>query len=193
MQTRPRAIGEYLRQLERLLKDLPRDRRTEIVSEIEEHIEALLAEAGPVPTEAEIRNVLDRVGDPADIAAEAHDRPAVSRPRSSWTDTAAVVLLAIPFVGWIIGAVLLWTSDAWNTRDKVIGTLAGPGLIVLGALGITSSRSGGTSTPVGSSEIPSSGGFGPLEVLVIGLLLVAPFAAAVYLGAKLRRYRLAAS
>jgi uncharacterized protein YneF (UPF0154 family) len=193
MQTRPRAIGEYLRQLDRSLQDLPRDRRREIVSEIEEHIEALLAEAGHAPSESEIRNVLERVGDPRDIAAEAHDRLAVPASRSSWTDTAAVVLLAIPFVGWIIGAVLLWTSDVWQTRDKVIGTLAGPGLIVFGLLLTIAASGGGGSTEVGGGgEVPGGGGLGPIEVLVLALLFVVPIAAAIYLGQKLRRYRLAA-
>ncbi len=29
--------------------------------------------------------------------------------------------------GWIAGVILLWSSRAWNTRDKVIGTLIVPG------------------------------------------------------------------
>jgi hypothetical protein len=43
-------------------------------------------------------------------------------------------------VGWLAGLVLLWSSRAWTTRDKWIGTLVIPGglatafaaLIVLG-------------------------------------------------------------
>jgi hypothetical protein len=26
-------------------------------------------------------------------------------------------------IGWIVGAVWLWTSPSWTTRDKVIGTV----------------------------------------------------------------------
>ena len=75
--TRPRSVGEYLRALERSLSDFPASRRNEIVSEIEEHIGGLLAELGATPTEAEIRNLLERVGAPDEIAAEAREGVAV--------------------------------------------------------------------------------------------------------------------
>ena len=44
----------------------------------------------------------------------------------------AVILLliggiVIPVVGWIVGALLLWVSQAWTLRDKLIGTLLVPG------------------------------------------------------------------
>ena len=47
-------------------------------------------------------------------------------------DIAAIILLLIgglvlPFVGWFIGVVLLWSSTAWRTKDKLIGTLLVPG------------------------------------------------------------------
>jgi hypothetical protein len=71
MRTRLHIVGEYLRELERCLSDFPPGRRNEIVSEIEDHIEGLLAELGDGPTEAEIRNLLERVGDPDEVAAEA--------------------------------------------------------------------------------------------------------------------------
>lgn len=64
MKTRPRGVGEYLRQLERSLSDFPPSRRNEIVSEIESHVEGLLAELGRTPTDADVRNLLERVGDP---------------------------------------------------------------------------------------------------------------------------------
>ena len=31
----------------------------------------------------------------------------------------------IPFLGWVVGVVLLWISRLWTTRDKLIGTLGG--------------------------------------------------------------------
>jgi hypothetical protein len=33
----------------------------------------------------------------------------------------------IPVLRWFIGVVLLWVSDAWNTRDKLLGTFVVPG------------------------------------------------------------------
>jgi uncharacterized membrane protein len=181
--TRPHAVGEYLRQLERSLKDLPADRRSEIVGEIEDHIENLLTDLGPQPGEADVRNVLERVGAPEVIAAEARDDAEPARARANWTDIGAVLLLPIPFLGWIVGAVLLWLSDVWSTRDKLIGTLAGPGMFVLGLLVTIASSSGAASD---SGEVGGAG-LGPIEVLVLALLLLAPLAAAIYLALKLRR------
>ena len=68
-----RVLDEYLERLERSLSDVPSARREEIVSEIVSHIDEALAEE-PDDSEASVRNVLDRVGDPEDIAAEARDR-----------------------------------------------------------------------------------------------------------------------
>jgi uncharacterized membrane protein len=112
--TRHREVGEYLRSLQRSMGDLPAQRRDEILSEIEEHIEAGLAEI-PTPTDADVRNVLERVGVPADIAAEARQRFGIKPARRSWTDPAAIILLLIggfTIVGWFVGVVLLWISDA---------------------------------------------------------------------------------
>ena len=52
------------------------------------------------------------------------------KPR--WIDVAAIVLLLVgglivPLLGWLVGVVLLWVSNAWNVRDKVIGRVFVPG------------------------------------------------------------------
>ena len=85
---------------------------------------------------------------PADIAVDARERFDV-RPTSAaapykpgWIEVGALVMLLVgglivPIVGWFVGVVLLWVSNAWNVRDKVIGTLfvpGGLGPIVLPAL-----------------------------------------------------------
>ena len=51
-------VDDYLRRLEAAAAGLPRDRRAELVGEIEEHVEAALDEAGD--DEAAVRNVLER-------------------------------------------------------------------------------------------------------------------------------------
>lgn len=189
MATRTRAVDEYLRELERLLRDVPSDRRNEIVTDIEAHIDALLAEHGPSPSDADVRNVLERVGRPDDIAREARDETDAAPVRRRWTDIAAVVALPFPFIGWIVGAVLLWMSELWSTRDKLIGTLAGPGMFVLGALGTVAIPSNSTvlDPDTGGSETAGGGPeSGQFEVLVTVAVLLVPVVVALYLARKLR-------
>ncbi len=68
--TRHREVGEYLRRLQRMMGDIPDGRRDEILSEIEQHINEGLSEL-PKADDAAVRNVLGRLGDPEDIAADA--------------------------------------------------------------------------------------------------------------------------
>jgi uncharacterized membrane protein len=129
-------INEYLKQLDAELSGLPRSSRREVVQEISAHITAARADLVD-ENEAEIRALLDRLGDPADIAAEARDRFGMQSSRKrNWVEVAALVLLPIggvilPVVGWFVGVVLLWVSDAWTTRDKLLGTFVVPGGLTL--------------------------------------------------------------
>ena len=152
-----------------------------------EHITAARADLDP-ETEAEIRSLLERLGDPADIAAEARDRfglpptPPVRAPR---LEIIAVALLAIPFLGWVVGVILVWLSRIWSTRDKLIGTIGGLSWI-LGGLGTISisarSRPVGSPAPLGPTETSL------LEVALFVLPFVLPVVAATYLGLRLRRH-----
>jgi hypothetical protein len=63
-------LHDYFRDLDSALSSLPRARRTQLVSEIREHVDAALTEQPP-RSSAEMRNLLDRVGRPEDIAAAA--------------------------------------------------------------------------------------------------------------------------
>jgi uncharacterized membrane protein len=125
------AVKEYLHELDQELRDLPRSRRQELLGEIHEHIDSALADS-PALDEAEVRNVLDRLGDPSDIAEEARQRFGMPRQRSRGLEIAAVILLPIggliiPVVGWFIGVILLWSSRVWTTGEKLAGTLLFPG------------------------------------------------------------------
>ena len=118
----------YLKDLRRAARGLPRGRRDELLADIEAH----LAETAPAgASEAEVRSALDRLGDPeAIVAAEAGDAPPPRRRGS--VEWAAIILLlvggvVIPVIGWIVGALLLWFSQAWTVRDKIWGTLVLPG------------------------------------------------------------------
>ena len=180
-------ILRYLQDLEAELHDLPANRRQELLDEVGEHIAAARAGLDP-ETEAGVRTMLERLGDPADIAAEARERfgvqPPPPRPATPWLEVIALVLLVIPFVGWVVGVILVWLSRLWTTRDKLIGTIGGLSWVVAG-LGTVMTSAGG-SRAVGSAPL------GPPETDLLALFLVVipfvlPIVAAIYLGFRLRR------
>jgi len=149
-------VEDYLAQLRAEALVLPDDRREELVEEITAHItEARQSDGSPMA----VRNILDRLGDPADIVRSAADTPpgspawsgaygsvagqpvaAATQPsRIGALEIAAVLFLllggiVIPFLGWAIGVVLLWLSPRWTTRDKLLGTLVWPGGLLAPAL-----------------------------------------------------------
>ena len=137
MSTTPdKLVERYLKHLEVELDDVPRDRRREIVDEIAGHIAE--ARAGlEHETEADVRNILEGLGDPADIAEDARERFEVERQlrprrtsragwRSAHSSCCSSVASSCPVVGWLIGVVLLWVSNAWNVRDKSSGRSSCP-------------------------------------------------------------------
>jgi uncharacterized membrane protein len=141
-------VDHYLNDLEAELHGLSANRRRELLDEVGEHIAAARAALDP-ETEAGIRTVLERLGDPADIAAEARERFGVqvesTRPAILWLEVLALTMLVlvpfsimldmsalVPVLGWLVGLVLLWRSRIWTTHDKRIGTL----LATLPALGL---------------------------------------------------------
>jgi uncharacterized membrane protein len=200
-----RLVAEYLARLDAALHDLPAARREELVEQVSEHIATARAELGDQAGEAEIRTLLDRLGDPAAIAAEAGRRPAdsieSSQRRPGWREIAALVLLpvggiVIPVIGWFVGVALLWSSEHWSVRSKVLGTLVVPGGLALPlSLAMSTGFTEYCSTPpapVGGASPASVCTGGPpgwLEVLgpvALVLLLVAPLATVIYLGLQLR-------
>jgi hypothetical protein len=133
-------VGAYLDRLRAVGSGLPPDRRDELVAEVREHIdEATRAEraAGNVG-EAGVRNVLDRLGPPEEIAREAiaQEPPAAahqSQPTPQKTDLRDIsTVLLLMFggfllgIGWVVGVALLWSSTRWRTRDKWLATLVWP-------------------------------------------------------------------
>lgn len=189
-----RLVDDYLERLESELAGVPRAGRREVVDEIEAHIWESLAEIAP-DDEAGVRNVLERLGDPAEIAAEARERFGVPRPRTGWREVGALILLPfggviLPVVGWFAGLVLLWVSDAWTTRDKLIGTLVVPGGLLLpfflfvrvGSGSEQICRNGGPGRPP-----VCTGGLAPVwPVVLLGFLVLAPLVVDAYLIWRLR-------
>jgi hypothetical protein len=196
--TTDKLVEDYLDRLDDALAELPRSRRRELVQEIEDHIAEARAELDP-DDDLGVRNLLDRIGDPSEIAAEAAGGQSLEVPRARWRDVAALILLpiggvVIPFLGWVVGVALLWVSDAWNTREKLIGTFVIPGglLVPLGlmVLGSGSSsciavRSGGGPTMVRTCT--EAGGTNWGLVLLVAVFVLAPIASTAFLARRMRR------
>ena len=206
-------IQRYLKRLSKTARGLPRGRRRELVAEIEQHIHDALVET-PVANEAEMLTLLDRLGEPDEIAAAASDPQKLTR--STALETWAIILLLLGgflwLVGWIAGVVLLWSSNLWTTRDKLIGTFVVPGGLASGALlfvfggvegGQTCFRSGlNHGTANGSHVVQSAtwtctGGASTLALIAIlfaiAVLLIAPIATSIYLGRRLNKEKHALS
>jgi uncharacterized membrane protein len=118
---------DYLKRLKKAAANLPRSRRNELIGEIEAHLsEALPAGA----SETEALNVLERLGEPAEIVAEAGTGQALA-PQAGLNEWLAISLLLLGgfalIIGWCVGVALLWNSRIWTLRDKLIGTFVVPG------------------------------------------------------------------
>jgi hypothetical protein len=207
--TADQLVASYLARLQAALHDLPAARRDELLEQVSEHIATARAELGADAGEAEIRQLLDRLGDPEAIAAaEADRRPGEPteppRSRAGWMEVATLILLPIggiiiPVLGWFVGVALLWSSARWSVRDKWFGTLVVPGGLALpGALGgLAVSAEGCSSAPVPVSSIPSNtqamgctggspGWLQAVSSVALLLLVLAPLATVIYLGKRLR-------
>jgi uncharacterized membrane protein len=115
-----RLVEDYLAAVARACAGLPASARIELLADLREHIAVARAEL-PEQTEEAVRGILDRLGEPAVIAAEARAslpeapvapprfRPAVApmpvRPSSG--NTAVVLTAVLVPVGLIVLALVL--------------------------------------------------------------------------------------
>jgi HAAS len=65
-----RMVGEYLDAVRRATVDLAPDRRDDLLADLSEHIATARSDLDP-ETEAGVHDILERLGDPVSIAAEA--------------------------------------------------------------------------------------------------------------------------
>jgi hypothetical protein len=110
-------VDQYLSRLELALVDLPPARRQQLIESISDHIsEARLTLSAN--SEVAVRDILDRVGQPADIAAEALADQAISPPvRASGTRRVVVTGVAIFLVAlFVFGSFLV--SRINNTAPR---------------------------------------------------------------------------
>jgi hypothetical protein len=193
-------VDDYLGRLESELADLPRARRAELLDEIREHIAAAQAELEP-GDEAGLRTILERLGDPADIAAEARERSDVQPRQGRGLEIAALLVMLlggaiIPVIGWLAGVALLWASNVWTTREKLIGTLVPPGgigvaLILFLVGGSVETCSSSVDVKTGRTIQHCTGGASTIEVVFYGALfaffLLGPFVTTAFLARRMRR------
>lgn len=173
-------VEDYLQRVSEALGDLPDRERAEILDDLRNHLSEAAGGDVRFATEADIRNALDRLGDPEDVAREARilrgheDLPRTSPRKSKYEaehshtpgplEVAAIVLTALM---WPVGIVLAWISDRWRPRDKIIATIIPlTSALILGAIvigGMVFWESGGSSAtlvyeqaePAGPAQDPA--------------------------------------
>ena len=197
-------VDAYLDRLDAALAGVPVDRREEIVSEIRSHIAEERAAVSD-ETDADLHNLLERLGDPEVIALAA--RPPVAPVMAEHSSVGPIEILALvltPII-WPVGVILYWVSPRWRTRDKVIATLLPPGgypvvFFVLQLLLFTGTVAGGGCTELSENGVLISRSCTGLAAapqwaqVVLGIaglvaalfLLVLPVLVAMYMGRRLR-------
>lgn len=187
-----RMVGRYLGELDRALARLPRARRRQIREEVEAHIREARGEEG-ARDEAGLRQLLDRIGDPMEIAREAGADPG----RRTWYEALVPLLLPLGgfllWVGWLVGVAILWASPVWRLRDKLLGTLIFPfglaGVLIFLTVGTVLRTSCTSYGAAGGPMITHcTGGLpAPLYLAILFTLIVAPILVAVHLDRVRRR------
>jgi hypothetical protein len=184
-----RLIAGYLRRLEHAAAHMNKARRAELVEEIRGHIDTALRQEQSAG-EAAVRNVLDRLGPPEDIVEAAQPPNRDADQRAGKLEIAALIALIVPFIGWLVGAVLVFASRVWSSRDKLIGaSLLLLPIILLGLSFVATGPSGGEeSLPSGDTRPVGEKVEDPLDPAPVGLaLFVAGLPSALFLGWQLRR------
>jgi hypothetical protein len=173
-----KLVRRYLAQLDAALQGVDASRREEILTDVHGHIEEGRTELDPDDA-ASVRTLLDRVGDPAAIAAEAGAPPPGSRRWDAWAPWLIIFGPVASGLGWIAGMLILWTSPTWSRRDQLIATfvpLAGLVALFFGLVAALRAAAGcpGPAT-LASTTCTTKGVTLPLGVAI--LLVVAGLAA----------------
>src|SRR5580693_5650164 len=173
-----KLVRRYLTQLDAALQGVEASRRQEILADVHEHIEEQRTGIDPDDT-ASVRTLLDKVGNPAAIAAEAGAPPPGSRRWDSWAPWLIIFGPIASGLGWIAGVLILWASPTWSQRDKLIATfvpLAGLVALFLGLVAALRAAAGCPGpTTLASTACTTKGPTLPLGVAI--LLVVVGLAA----------------
>ena len=122
-------VEDYLKRLWTEAARLPVDQARELVADIDEHLLAALPHDA---SEAEVRNVLERLGTPGELVAEAGGstpaprKPLVSPVAALWCLVLAeltFILIPIAAILWVVGLVFVVRATIWSQREKLLGLL----------------------------------------------------------------------
>ncbi|MCD6639435.1 MAG: hypothetical protein LT071_05925, partial [Nocardioides sp.] len=150
-------VLDYLTRLEAAAVSLPPDARAELVTDLGAHIEEAASHTDG--SDDSIRAVLDRLGPPEEAAREAGATAGGPAPTAlppapgaatlemwalallvgSVVMCVSIVLIPLAPLALITGLVLLFVSQRWSLRDKLLGLAAygigGPLALVAGGSG----------------------------------------------------------
>ena len=150
MTNHERLVAAYLESLRAAAADLSPDDRNELVSSISEHIATSLSEMDD-PTEADVRNLLERLGEPGTIVADARaqlgtpptpgslqalDDGSARAAKPGPLEWGGIVMLGVgscllPIIGTVAGLVMVSLSPWWTKRQKVTAAVLSLAGIVL--------------------------------------------------------------
>ena len=138
-------VDDYLRRLDAAAAGLPAHRRQELAGEIRDHLQEALRQV-PAADTAAVRNELERLGTPEEIAAAATDPPRPGPPAATVSEVNGLAIASVLLaVLWLAGAgAVLALVFGYRARSQIknsAGGQAGSGLatagIILGWIGIT--------------------------------------------------------
>ncbi|NUS00666.1 MAG: hypothetical protein HOV67_36050 [Kribbellaceae bacterium] len=126
-----RLVDAYVKHLTKAAEPLPESRRTDLLADVTSHIAE--ARAAGATSADDVRRMLQRLGDPDELVAASTDGLVLVeryRPTFRGRELMAVTLLELGgfvlLLGWVVGVVLLWTSDRWTRAEKWTATFVWP-------------------------------------------------------------------
>ncbi|MFG2043401.1 HAAS signaling domain-containing protein [Dactylosporangium sp. NPDC048998] len=130
MNTYDDLVNDYLRAVEQALAGVPANRRAELLADLSEHIAAKRAELSPDrETEVEVRSILELLGDPEEVAAEAlvdaeSPPPILIQPKKRstaliWVALTIAAVATMCVVAGLLGMVLFWSSSSVSSDGTV--------------------------------------------------------------------------
>jgi hypothetical protein len=174
-------VAGYLKRLEAELAWLPTSRRKELTGQITDHIDEARGQLTD-ETDADLLSIIDRLGEPEEISAEARARFELTTATPGPVEIVAILLIGaggvvFPYlpIAWLIGTGLVWRSKSWSAREKYFGAYL-PLVLGLAILLISALAGGGGGQGMGILI---------LGALVSGILL--PLGTAIFLVVRLGR------
>jgi hypothetical protein len=137
-------VNDYLHRLEAAASGLPAHRREELISEIRDHLQEGLRQT-PTSDEAAVRNLLERLGPPEEIASAATDPTPSGQLTAPYPETNGSAVVSVLLGALWLGGIgsmlaLVFGYRARRQIKKSRGSQKGSGLatagIILGWIGV---------------------------------------------------------